>query len=114
MVGSKIPLFFVYQDYAAAFGFWSQKLTSSSKSIVAWEAYERGIEGLMNAFEPRLHDSRDDKRGLTLEDLLIKVRQPSFIASTSASNLTSKVAYSEDLQVPFALFSAFEDILVHR
>ena len=42
----------------------------------SWSAYERGIEALVSSLVLQSSDADDNKKGLTLEDLLIKVRWP--------------------------------------
>ena len=49
-------------------------MASLSKTMPNWAAYERGIEALVNSLVPSNSCTDDNKKGLTLEDLLIKVR----------------------------------------
>ncbi len=44
-----------------------------SKTIPNWSTYERGIEGLVNSLFPQYGVLGGNKKGLTHEDLLIKV-----------------------------------------
>ena len=50
-----------------------QLVASTSRSIPNWWAFERGIEALMNSLLPKKAIDDGNKKGLTLEDLLIKV-----------------------------------------
>ena len=50
-----------------------QLVASTSKTIPSWAAFERGIEALMNSMLPKRQTEVGQKKGLTLEDLLIKV-----------------------------------------
>lgn len=45
-----------------------------SKIIPNWSTYERGIEALVNSFFPQNGVIEGSKKGLTHEDLLIKVK----------------------------------------
>ena len=47
---------------------------SLSKTLPTWSAYERGIESLVNSLLPHGGGTLGSKKGLTFEDLLIKVR----------------------------------------
>ena len=70
----KLPRFFVYEEYGARYESTLQLVASTSKSIPNWWAFERGIEALMNSILPKNNKEEGSKKGLTLEDLLIKVR----------------------------------------
>lgn len=48
-------------------------MASLSRTMPTWSAYERGIESLVNSLIPQNIGSLGSKKGLTLEDLLIKV-----------------------------------------
>lgn len=48
-------------------------MTSTSKMIPNWHAYERGIEALANTLAPTSGRDGPSKKGLTFGDLLIKV-----------------------------------------
>ncbi len=67
--------FFVYEEYGAKYESMLQIVASASKIIPSWEAYERGIEGLVNALLPQMTPGEDNKKSLTFEDLLIKVNK---------------------------------------
>ena len=71
----KLPRFFAYEEYGARYESTLQLVASTSKSIPNWWAFERGIEALMNSILPRKPPDDVSKKGLTLEDLLIKVRR---------------------------------------
>ena len=51
-----------------------QLVASTSKAIPAWGAFERGIEALMHSLQPMKQVEEGKKRGLTVEDSLIKVK----------------------------------------
>ena len=63
----------MYEEYGAKYESMLRKMTSSSRAMPNWSAYERGIEGLVNALLPQSNDADGSKKGITLEDLLIKV-----------------------------------------
>ena len=50
-----------------------QNMGSLSKAMPTWSAYERGIESLVNSLVPQGGRMLGNKKGLTFEDLLIKV-----------------------------------------
>lgn len=65
--------FFIYEEYGAKYELMLRDMTVTSKSISNWNAFERSIEALANALT--LSNTNDDngRKGLTFEDLLIKV-----------------------------------------
>ncbi|KAG8533674.1 uncharacterized protein KY384_001415 [Bacidia gigantensis] len=75
--GNMMPRFFIYEEYGARYETMLQLVASTSKTIPNWWAFERGIEALMNSLLPKQHIEERQKKGLTLEDLLIKVRNTS-------------------------------------
>ena len=64
----------MYEEYAAKYETMLQNMASVSRNMANWAAYERGIEALMNSLLPQSSGTEDSRKGLTLEDLLIKVR----------------------------------------
>ena len=65
--------FFVYEEYGAKYESTLRDMASASKHIPNWHAYERGIEALAHSlFSVKGRDGRN-RKGLTFEDLLIKV-----------------------------------------
>ena len=67
--------FFVYEEYGAKYEMMLRDLTSTSRSIPNWHAYERGIEALANSLASTNTQGETSRKGLTFEDLLIKVLQ---------------------------------------
>ena len=65
--------FSVYEEYGAKYAEMSQACASASRSLPDWGVFERGIEALVHHVLGREHAHKGDKKGLTLEDLLIKV-----------------------------------------
>ena len=65
--------FYVYEEYGARYESILQLVATTSKTIPTWGAFERGIEALMNSLLPKKQVEEGKKKGLTLEDLLIKV-----------------------------------------
>ena len=65
--------FFVYEEYGARYESMLKLVASISKAIPSWWAYERGIEALVNSLMSKNSAEEKNKKGLTLEDLLIKV-----------------------------------------
>ena len=50
-----------------------QSMGSFSKTMPTWFAYERGIESLVNSLMAQSDGAFGNRKGLTFEDLLIKV-----------------------------------------
>lgn len=69
-----MPRFYLYEEYGARYESILHLVASTSKAIPSWGAFERGIEALMNSLLPKKQTEEGKKKGLTLEDLLIKVR----------------------------------------
>ncbi len=65
--------FFIYEEYGAQYESMLRDMTSTSKTIPNWHVYERGIEALANSWATTNSSSTYTKKGLTFEDLLIKV-----------------------------------------
>lgn len=65
--------FFVYEEYGAKYESMLQNMAALARSMPKWSAYERGIEALVNSLVPQGIGAEGSKKGLTYEDLLIKV-----------------------------------------
>lgn len=65
--------FFIYEEYSAKYESMILEMTSASKTIPNWHIYERGIESLANSLASTGTQSMYSKKGLSFEDLLIKV-----------------------------------------
>lgn len=65
--------FFIYEEYGANYESMLLDMTSTSKTIPNWHVYERGIEALANSLASADNRAVCSKKGLTFEDLLIKV-----------------------------------------
>lgn len=63
----------IYEEYGAKYESMLRNMASSSKALPNWSAYERGIEALVNSLITQSSGVDGGKKGLTLEDLLIKV-----------------------------------------
>lgn len=66
--------FFLYEEYGAKYESMLRNMAMLSKIIPNWSTYERGIEALVNSLFPRHGVLDRSKKGLTHEDLLIKVK----------------------------------------
>lgn len=66
--------FFLYEEYGAKYESMLRNMAMLSRVIPKWSAYERGIEALVNSLFPRHGVLDKSRKGLTLEDLLIKVK----------------------------------------
>ena len=69
----QLPRFFLYEEYGAKYESMLESMGSLSKTLPTWSAYERGIESLVNSLIPQNGRALGSRKGLTLEDLLIKV-----------------------------------------
>lgn len=65
--------FFVYEEYGAKYESMLHDMAMTSKQIPTWHAYERGIEALAHSLISSNSYGRTNRKGLTFEDLLIKV-----------------------------------------
>lgn len=71
---NQLRRFFLYEEYGAKYESMLRDMAMLSKNIPKWSAYERGIEALVNSLFPRHGILDRSRKGLTHEDLLIKVR----------------------------------------
>ena len=76
-----MPRFFVYEEYSAKYESTMRDMAAASKQIPTWHAYERSIEALAHSLVPSLGHEVENRKGLTFEDLLIKVYAMFFIGS---------------------------------
>ncbi len=65
--------FFVYEEYGAKYESMLHNMATTSKQIPNWHAYERGIEALAHSLLSNNSNRGTSRKGLTFEDLLIKV-----------------------------------------
>lgn len=63
--------FFVYEEYGARYQSVARDLAVVSRAVPTWTAYERCIEALANSLG--CTNDEGSRRGLSFEDLLIKV-----------------------------------------
>ena len=88
--------FFIYEEYGARYETMLQLVAATSKTIPNWWAFERGIEALMNSLLPKQQTAEREKKGLTLEDLLIKVS----VRSSLYNSANLWLAYPASLSIP--------------
>ena len=67
--------FFVYEEYGAKYESMLLEMTSTSKTIPNFQIYERGIEALAHSLASTSTRTSYSRKGMTFEDLLIKVCQ---------------------------------------
>lgn len=65
--------FLAYEEYGAKYETMVREVASTYKTIPTWHAYERGIEALANSLSHVNKDESPRRKGLTFEDLIIKV-----------------------------------------
>lgn len=66
----------MHEEYAASYDDIKQELAEISRSSPSWMTFERGIEALSHSVVPIVNREGNGKKGLTIEDLLIKVSSP--------------------------------------
>ena len=72
---NQLSRFSLYEEYGAKYESMLRNMAMLSKIIPNWSTYERGIEALVNSFFPQSGVLEGNKKGLTHEDLLIKVKE---------------------------------------
>ena len=89
-----MPQFFTYEEYCAKYDTMAQALSSPSRTIPSWKAFESGFEALSNSLIALDDKSCEGKKGLTVGDLLIKVsdRHERFADSLTLCSLSSVFA----------------------
>lgn len=93
--------FFVYEEYGAKYESMLLEMTSTSKTIPNFQVYERGIEALAHSLASTSTRTSYSRKGMTFEDLLIKVCQK---FSWKLHYLIPRFsAHSTCLQIPIAL-----------
>ncbi|KAL8783323.1 MAG: hypothetical protein Q9213_004698 [Squamulea squamosa] len=70
--GKMLGRFFVYEEYGANYELMLREMSTTSKSIANWHAFERSIEALANSLASSSASEESTRKGLTFEDLLIK------------------------------------------
>ena len=68
--------FFAYEEYGAKYELMVEDVASTYKHIPNFAAYEKGIEALASSLMSISSRAAQDRKGLTLSDLLIKVGPP--------------------------------------
>lgn len=81
-------------------------MASASKHIANWHAYERGIEALAHSLGSHNVHDRSNRKGLTFEDLLIKV-------SHFAEKLVDKLSDLQPIQRVCKYPLLFADLYKH-
>ncbi|KAL8915694.1 MAG: hypothetical protein Q9172_006760 [Xanthocarpia lactea] len=70
--GKILGHFFVYEEYGASYDLMLREMSSTSRSIANWHAFERSIEALANSLASPTGSEESARKGLSFEDLLIK------------------------------------------
>lgn len=105
IIAMQSHFFYLYQEYGAYYETMSQKLLAVSKSIPTWGAYERAMEAFTSSSTYQSTSHQGSKRGLALEDMLIKVCEPYRVIDLHTDALAN-IAYSENLPIPIAVHRA--------
>lgn len=93
--------FFVYEEYGAKYESMLLEMTSTSKTIPNFQVYERGIEALAHSLASTSTRTSYSRKGMTFEDLLIKVCQK--FSWKLHYLIPRSSAHSTCLQIPIAL-----------
>ena len=102
---NQLKRFFLYEEYGAKYESMLRNMAMLSKVIPNWSTYERGIEALVNSLFQQNGVVEGSRKGLTHEDLLIKVSNgplPKSLADLSPS------AYPTSLQISALISGALQ------
>ena len=82
--------FLIYEEYGAMYAEMLEASVTVSRTLSDWDVFERGVEALVHhVLQPNLA-ARGHKKGLTLEDLLIKVRCSTTLPSSKLTQLAPR------------------------
>lgn len=68
-----MPQFHVYSDYGANYELVTRDIEETQQSIAVWSEFDRAIEVLSATVNPVRSREENQKKALTVKDLLIKV-----------------------------------------
>ena len=102
----QLSRFFLYEEYGAKYESMLRNMAMLSKIIPNWSTYERGIEALVNSFFPQSGVLEGNKKGLTHEDLLIKVYKS--VPFQDAELIVPLSAYTKSLQISAVICGALQ------
>ena len=68
-----MPQFCVYSDYGANYELVIRDIEETQQSIAAWSDFDRAIEVLSATVNPVRSREENQKKALTVKDLLVKV-----------------------------------------
>jgi len=85
-----MKLFRAYEEYAAKYENMAQHLASAYKDLPSKEAVERGIEVLARTLSSTSSRAEHSKKGLTFQDLLIKVCAAQLSSTIVTNSLHSR------------------------
>lgn len=71
--GSKIHRFFAYEEYGAKYEIMVKDVASCYKTWPQWEHYQKGLETLAASLASFDSQNLNDRKSLTIGDLLVKV-----------------------------------------
>lgn len=69
----QVPQFQVYADYGANYELVVRDIEETQQSIASWSEFDRAIEVLSATVNPVKSREENQKKALTVKDLLIKV-----------------------------------------
>ena len=90
--------FFIYEEYGATYETMLTDLSMAAKSIPNWDSYQRGFEILTNMVASGNQRALGNHKGLTVDDLLIKVMQTSHVSLQTPAKFTHS-PYSEYVNI---------------
>lgn len=70
-----MPQFQVYADYGANYDLIARDIEETQQNIATWSEFDRAIETLSATVNPLRTREENNKKALSVKDLLIKVRR---------------------------------------
>lgn len=72
----QVNQFFIYEEYGAKYEMMIKDVASAHETIPEWETYQRGLETLALSLGSVNSTMDNNRKSLTINDLLVKVRRP--------------------------------------
>lgn len=93
--------FFVYEEYGAKYEMMIKDIAAAHRTLPQWDMYQKGLETLASSLGCSSKHG-DQKKSLTIGDLLVKVNRFYHEADTQTAGLTFS-ADTASVQVPTTL-----------
>lgn len=101
MINEQLRQLFIYEEFAAKYDEVKRGLAEVSSCVPTWMTFEKGIEKLSNSVIPMINRETGGKKGLRIEDLVIKVGGMNKNQQRRA--LIRRSAYPTRMQIPVDL-----------